>query len=356
MVMVDWISATVYFPHSTPINGGNVVSVNPDGDVDWTTQKWLPVKGSFTSSVRIRSRHVHGECSHISFSGNPVKFLQGHNVFGSSSVHGLLSEALFKALKIIGFNDRVPPYPPLLMEVSEITRIDLTASYHLENARQVNNWLRSAEFSANLRHRGKGNFTNGTLYFGKHSRRWSLKFYHKGQEVKDNKKHHIPLPDEILLFAEKSLRCELTLRAKELEKMGLSGVQFWSDETPEDVYNRFCSRLEMTDNMKAFTDEKIRELPPRLVGVYTLWKEGNDLREIYPRRTFYRYRKQLKDALSIDISVKQSPEIDRSNVIPLIQVLEAKPAEIPHWAVGTDFYFEPRANVPWGTLNNVYRA
>jgi II/X family phage/plasmid replication protein len=64
------------------------------------------------------------------------------------------------------------------------------------------------------------------------------------------------------------------------------------------------------------------------------------LRVILPRKTFYRYRKQLQEH-GIDIAVRQ-PHEDRSNVVPLMRVLEAKPAPIPDWAYGTHLLFEPR--------------
>ena len=76
-----------------------------------------------------------------------------------------------------------------------------------------------------------------------------------------------------------------------------------------------------------------------------LWREGNDLRSILSRPTFYRYRQELLKH-GIDIAVKQeriSP--DFSNVVPLRTVLHAYPLTVPDWAVGTSLYFEPRAKV-----------
>ncbi len=163
--------------------------------------------------------------------------------------------------------------------------------------------------------------TNGTLYFGKSSRRWSLKFYHKGQEIKDNKKHQRELPKEVLLFADKSLRCELTLRGKELDKIGLSTVSAWEDIATVDVYNSYLSKLDLSDNMTTVDQEKLEKLPPRLVAVYHCWTRGDDIREMYPKNTFYRYRKQIMEALGVNISVRQpSSESDRSNVIPLVRI------------------------------------
>jgi II/X family phage/plasmid replication protein len=86
-------------------------------------------------------------------------------------------------------------------------------------------------------------------------------------------------------------------------------------------------------------------LPPRLVAVYQLWRDGHDLRGIYPRNTFYRHRTALLKH-GIDVAVKQDRACqDMTNVVPLRTVLHAYPVDAPAWAVGTPLYFEPRAKV-----------
>ena len=89
----------------------------------------------------------------------------------------------------------------------------------------------------------------------------------------------------------------------------------------------------------------IDDLAPRLRGVYQLWRDGHDCRGIYPKNTFYRYRRELL-AVGIDIAVKQDRSgQDLTNVVPLRTVLHAYPVDVPSWAVGTPLYFEPRAKV-----------
>lgn len=83
----------------------------------------------------------------------------------------------------------------------------------------------------------------------------------------------------------------------------------------------------------------LENLPPRLVAVYHLWQEGHDIRAMFPKPTFYRYRKGLLP-LGVDLAVRQ-PHEDRSNVVPLIRVLEAVPMEPPAWAYGTSLLVGP---------------
>lgn len=48
------------------------------------------------------------------------------------------------------------------------------------------------------------------------------------------------------------------------------------------------------------------------------------------KSAYYRHRKELKE---FGINIDLRPEsINKSNVIPLVRILEAQPAEVPYWA------------------------
>lgn len=88
------------------------------------------------------------------------------------------------------------------------------------------------------------------------------------------------------------------------------------------------------------TPANFEGLPARLIAVYTLWKEGIDLRALYPKASFYRYRSELLKQ-GIDIAIRQPSKPD--NVIPLIRVLRPESiAQIPEWAIGTSLYFDSK--------------
>ena len=88
------------------------------------------------------------------------------------------------------------------------------------------------------------------------------------------------------------------------------------------------------------TDTDLEGLPARLIAVYKLWKEGEDLRALYPRASFYRYRAELLKR-GIDIAIRQPAKPD--NVIPLVRVLRPEAiAQVPEGAIGTSVYFEPK--------------
>ena len=342
--MIDWLSGKFYFKHSKEqLSSGAVVSINPDGGIEWQTIKRIQVKGSYDSTFTLRtdtsSEIVPGCFTQVEFSGNPVKFIQGHNIWGSSDLTGLAYEAITKALTSLGLTMSTEEKRHLFDGHFSLSRVDVNHMYSMGSYEAVNQWLHSAEFSARTR-MGKGHFSGNTLYFQKKSTRWSLKFYSKGLEIKAAGHQ---LPREFLKaksfheYASDKLRAELTLRTKELKKLGLDKGSSWGDNEPDDVFNVYMGRLDMSEQKQL--DDLVLTLPSVLRSTYLTWKEGYDVKSLLPKPTFYRHRKKLlKHGLDISIPSGNKP----NNVVPLMMVIEALPADIPEWAYDTEYYFEPR--------------
>lgn len=108
---------------------------------------------------------------------------------------------------------------------------------------------------------------------------------------------------------------------------------------------RFCQALtppvSVTTITAVTTPCVSSDLPARLVAVYKLWKNGEDLRALYPKNTFYRYRRQF---LGHDIDIAVVQPSDARNVVPLVHALRPQAvAAVPDWAIGTGLYFAPNA-------------
>ncbi len=220
-----------------------------------------------------------------------------------------------------------------------LSRVDINQMYSMGSLESVNQWISSAELSARTR-MGKGLISGTTLYFQKKSTRWTLKFYSKYLEI--NTSGH-QLPREFLAaksfhdFALDKLRAELTLRTKELKKLGLDKGSAWGDNEPIDAFIEYMSRLEMTEQKQL--DDLVLELPNELRATYLTWKTGYNVKSLMAKPTFYRHRKRLL-AHGVDISIPSGKK--PNNVIPLMRIIEAVPADIPEWAYDTEYYFEPR--------------
>lgn len=329
--MIDWVTMKISCDHDGIISNGEVVSLSKDGDsIEWSLVKYLPVVGSHDATISIRSITQHT----IEISGNPTKWLQGHNLFGTNDLKRLVW-LFFKELAKIP-ELKLSPTMEQLKSIKNgnytLSRIDINETWHLNNRSEVLAWIRAAGQKMRLKHRGAGQFRGDTLYWGKGSRRWILKCYSKGDEI-DGKKSNFPndlRTPEMLDYADKALRIELTLKSNQLREWLLHDGSIWTPETAKMLLLELMKGLEMSNNMR-LTDDIVKSLPSGMAMAYLSWWHGSDLKQILSKNTFYRYRRKLKE-YDIDIGIMRDVKEDTNNVIPLIRVLEAAPVGIPDWA------------------------
>lgn len=348
--MIDWITAVVPCTHIEPIRDGCFQKVAGTGEVEWSSDRRMTVKGSHDSGVSIRTASWEGDCTHIEISGNLAKFFQGHNLWGTDDLPGLLFEFL-RWLALEHGGSLVYPNADDIHAWRSgdiaLHRVDVTQSFHLASLGEVLSWLRIAEQTAHLAHRGRGQLTKGsTLYFGKNSRRWSLKLYAKGQEIRapgHGQDAVLNLPSAVA-WADRTLRAEMTIRSMELKRVGLSQVSQWmpNDGVPFDPAELLREKLgDMTmTTTRTLPDDVLAQLSAAQRTAYLAWLSGADLRDVMPHRSFYRLRSKLLPH-GIDLATVM-PKEGPCNVVPLHRVLEAVPATVPDWAIGTPLFFEPR--------------
>jgi II/X family phage/plasmid replication protein len=334
--VIDWL--TLRASLDAPVNAGSVASFTADGEIEWQTPKRLQLEGSHSATVTVR-RFPYDNTLEIS--GNPAKFLQGHNLFGTDDLPGL-SVAFIRAVAD-RLNYRLTPSEA--QSVSEgivtLTRIDCTQSWNVGNLPRALNVIRALSDSGVFSHRGRGSLTSeGTVYWRQKSRFLASKAYAKGKELQAHKlPHDLAHRDDLEAFAQGLVRFEFTLRSMWLKRKSLHVVRNWHTlgVAPETLHSELMADLSVTN--AEIPGEELEQLPPRLRLVYRAWKAGDDLRRTLPARTFYRYRKQLLEH-GIDIAAQQPGKPD-SNVTPLRVVIHAQPVGVPSWAIGTPLYFEP---------------
>lgn len=342
--LIDWLDLCAPLAHDAdragPLYAGEVISTTADGaDIDWSIGKRLECEGSHSAKIQVRSSSMADGSQAIRISGNPAKWFQGHNIFGSDDAHGLCIEMLTRVCASRGITPTHEELTHWKNGLIDLLRVDVTRSYDLGSLPRVMNALRSLDATANLRLRGRGSFNGNSLLFGKGSRHWSLTLYAKGMEIL---KHKLPAElsrSSLTSYAQGLLRSEVRMLSQHLKREGLNLAAAWQDNTAMEQHRLHMELLQISDAVM-LDPEKLDALPTRLRAVYQLWKDGHDLRAMFPRNTFYRHRAGLL-ALGIDIAVKQerAPE---SNVVPLRVLLQAYPVDVPEWAQGTPLYFEPR--------------
>lgn len=341
--MIDWITAVISFDHE-PLKSGSVLKVDASGEVEWEAPSRLIVQGSHEHTIQVRSYGGDGEgrATHLILHGNPSKYLQGHNVFGIDDLRLLVLDTFLLVCQAVGLQPDQSVIDQVASGHYRLTRVDINYMFELPTQADVRSWIRAAQFKSKTRH-GRPSAKAGTLYWGKNSRRWSIKAYSKGEEINGPKSHKLPArfsDTPISNFAQNKLRIELTLRAKELDEIGLSQACQWPQNKPYQIFNEYLKRIEMSEQI-ALSTEIINSLPRKLRGTYILWNSGENPREILSKNTFYSHRKELL-LHGIDINLP-TEKADTSNVVPLIRVLEATPVQIPSWAFELGLIHRPKA-------------
>lgn len=324
--MIDWLSVTVFLPHP-PIPAGAILSVSSEGEQEWVTPRKTKIRGSFESSALVRSQGAldsNGNATELYIDVNPSKFLQGHNIFGSSCAIDLLSAVVSSITSSLGFCSSFCD-----ISRSKVHRIDITHSFAFDTLVDVHQYISSLGLKTHSR-MGRPVMRGHTVYFGKHSRRWSFKAYAKGDEIKKHKlPDNIPCRDLLITEAQNLVRCELTLRSQELKRAGYEKISDFTKEALQHLYVSYLERIDMTKNLKLPTDV-IQSLKRAYRGTYFIWQNGICPRSMMSEPTFYRHRSYLM-RYGVDIAIPLETD-HTADVIPLKRLITGKPHAIPDWA------------------------
>lgn len=308
--MIDWFTGYVgYDASQMPL--GRFYEVDRHGEMVRERNRWETAQGSFESGVQVTKAQPTDQmresaqrfgflCADqvLQISGNPAKYLQGHNVTGPSvALLGPVVQGLVRA-----FPEELRPADAQLVTLPAVhrSRVDVNTLVDLGSHQAVHDWLMLAEGKTRSRH-GRAVNSDGTVYWGQHSTRWAMKAYCKHCELKKHPPADTELLVELLEWTRTFLRIELVLRRPELKDRGiLSEALIWE----------FFGKLEVnTMRVNSYSEAKAM-LPTKMKLALATWYTGTDLKTYLPKRTFIRYRKEILAVTGIDIArpeVHQSP-------------------------------------------------
>jgi hypothetical protein len=330
--MLDWYSGLIGYDASN-MKLGIIYEVDSDGVKIWSVEPWVKAKGSYESSVQVKrdsstkemrrdaeewmeQAEMYGEdpgkpCPPVvlKMSGNPVKFLQGHNIFGPSASQ--INEVLQAFVRGLPAGIRPVDADVEGLPVRYSSRLDINVMVDLSSHGMVHEWLRHAakETRSGHKHRvesfgeshSDGLVSGDTVYWGPHSRRWTMKAYCKFCEVEKHK----PMDGDLYRlgreFVESHVRLELTLRRPEIKRLEKDEA-YQVLGMDEGLVWEFMERISV-GVMNANVVEARANLKPAVENVLTLWLAGYDVKHQVPTRTFFRYRRIILSEVGVDISL-----------------------------------------------------
>jgi hypothetical protein len=234
------------------------------------------------------------------------KLLQGHNVFGSNSVEYLCMEAIDFLYESLGIPLTAKERAAILAKRIGLTRIDLTVSFFMPSQLMVPEVIEAVydHFRAQgLKWSAYGQDDFETTYLGQRSTRLTWKFYNKYAELMVNKiPADLPNRDPIIEYARNLVRFELTLRGKELRRIGMMYADLW---TPEKVRETIIRRLDSLELQGVIRERLplryIEGLNKACQTFHDLWAEGCDLRRHRHYAPLSRARREILRKNRVDI-------------------------------------------------------
>ena len=139
--MIDWVTAKL--PCDNTLRGGCIAKLDAEGNVEWLSESWLPVTGSYEMNFMVKALTPQT----IQISGNPAKWLQGHNLFGTNDLVALMAKFFSQLYEIMaeeGLNPTIEQCDAINEGRYTVSRIDINETWFLKNQYDVKAWIRAA--------------------------------------------------------------------------------------------------------------------------------------------------------------------------------------------------------------------
>jgi hypothetical protein len=351
--VIDWLSLRVSCQLSDSefnrLNAGRVVFIDADGVEQYSVLKRLQVFGSMSSSVQIRAI----DHTLIEISGNPAKFLNGHNLFGADHMRYFTLEFIHAVLAKNEISFEV------LDTDVEIYRVDINKMYDLGSADAVQNYIRIFSLSATARNRGRvSDRHDGTAYIGDmRSKEWFGRLYNKQKEIQDhfpkskrkmsarefdNQRFELAKMQKLATMCEGTVRLEFVLLRRYLNDLRLGTLSGWRDEDVSIVFENLVKKISVPNNLVRH-DSVLDSLSVRHRGAVDLWLAGRNIRDVMSSASAKRYRTEIKNLLGIDLFVPPlEPQFEKPGQCEPI----SHPSELREWIPTSDM-----RKIDFSTLN-----
>lgn len=298
LINIDWIHVSVAVKHDPQlISRGIVLHLNNEWDMASAVHhyKAQTLRSSYENTLWIKPSTTGS----IEISGNFYKFLNHHNVKGISNLIGLVFDLINH---LITLDIGIQPTEQELKDIQDgkfrLFRVDVNKTILFDSKVSALDYLELLKSKGSYPYRKKTIYSNG-VYFGMRSKRWCLKFYHKGTEIQAHKSSDFPLDDELKALADLMIRAEMRINAQQLKEWDLAFGYQWSKDIAQSLLERTLSKLEVPT--KSVTVEELKFNSSTDRKFYKCWLDG-DAETCYSLRTIQRYTKRFLNEYGINIT------------------------------------------------------
>lgn len=332
--MIDYIHAQIKCQHK-PF-GKIVRYIDPEtGEINDYSQK-LNLKNK-SANIRVKSMN---DGTLLSISGNPLSFLQQHNLFGSNNLLGLVYEIFKKVTSILSIEVDELTAQDVRAGEYELFRVDSAFNFRMPNNDLVKKVVREIAWCWFEQNKNVSTYRDQTAYLNQHSKHWALKFYAKYQQMISSGMRY-PSKEKLLEYASTIVRGELTLRRPELIDRELNYGSDWAGiSLPKELLIEAIDQSGLTGEVKLrLVPDEVEELSPALKRNYIAWTHGESINELYGQANYYRIVAEFGQ-LGIDVSLP--PHKERARKVKLMDlIVEKNITTFPRYAREKGLIFIP---------------
>lgn len=293
--MVDWLRVRVEVDHN-PEELNSAIrfdAIKTDDGYSEPMKSYKEIwitEPSYSNKLKVKST----KDGTLLIDGNLGKWITGHNITGDSDVIALVHSTVMKLAEI---SEHITPTQQQLDDIQKgyfkIHMIDVNKAILFENKDKSLKYLERLKYHASYARFDKHVESNG-IYFGYDSQRKTLKYYHKGTEVANNKKYQHNT-DELQALADRMIRCELRLKSRQLKDNNLLNGFNWTPETVKQLIDDAHSKLRLPEPMSLPKD-----LPSKYIRFISCFKNGS-LVESYKKSVIDRTKRELMKNYGVDL-------------------------------------------------------
>ena len=297
---VDWLRVVVHVTHNQhKINNGVRVDIkrtNDGYDIEGQMESFHPIwvghTGSYSSQIKIKSVSE----TTLQIEGNFYKWLHGQNVTGSTDLVGLV----FDVVQRLSEQElEIEPTPEQMEAVRqglfEVSMVDVNKALMFQDRQEALKYLERLKHVSSYPYRKDKEIENNGVYFGKTSKRWLIKYYHKGNEILANNKHQTAITPALTELAEKMVRCEMRIKWHQLNDWDLLTGDRWDAATVKKLIDDAHSKLRMPASID------VTGLPKPFIKFISCFKAGTVV-DCYTSQTISKMTADLIRKYGIDVN------------------------------------------------------
>lgn len=196
----------------------------------------------------------------LEIQGNPSKWFQGHNIYGSNNIQPLAYDYVTSVLNQCGINPIGNELRALQSGRYQLLEVHIAGEFRIKKNISKSELIREIAIHCVCNGLEVSVYDFESIYLNQHSRRSSTKLYDKKQEIElPRRVLPLDLPNRNLLLRrlQNSLRYERVLRSQELKRLKLDQLCNWNRDSVLELARQGVSRFMFNQTLKQYPVESI---------------------------------------------------------------------------------------------------